>query len=89
MCGGIIGDIMGAFKGKGSSSAPSAPAPAPATPTVDDKAVRDAIDRSRAAEAGSGGRQSTMLTGAGGISIGMEKLQKKKLLGTPSKLGGE
>jgi len=85
MCGGIIGDILGTNR----SSAPSAPAKTPDTPAVDDKAVRDAIDKSRAAEAGASGRESTMLTGAQGVSIGMEKLQKKKLLGTPTKLGGD
>ena len=85
MCGGFIGNLLGMSGGSG----PSAPAPAPETPKVDDKAVRDTIDKQRAAEGGAQGRESTMLTGAQGVSIGMEKLQKKKLLGTPTKLGGE
>ena len=86
MCGGFVGSLLGMNGGGGG---PAAPTPAPETPKVDDKAVKDAIDKQRAAEGGAQGRESTMLTGAQGVSIGMEKLQKKKLLGTPTKLGGE
>lgn len=85
MCGGFVGSLLGMNGGGGAP----APAAAPDTPKVDDKAVRDAVDKQRAAEGGAQGRESTMLTGAQGVSIGMEKLQKKKLLGTPTKLGGE
>jgi len=86
MCGGFIGNMLGMSGGGGGTPAPSK---APDTPKVDDKAVQDAVDKQRSAEGGSSGRESTMLTGAQGVSIGMEKLQKKKLLGTASKLGGE
>lgn len=86
MCGGFIGNMLGMSGGGGGAPAPTK---APDTPKVDDKAVQDAVDKQRSAEGGSSGRESTMLTGAQGVSIGMEKLQKKKLLGTASKLGGE
>jgi hypothetical protein len=86
MCGGFIGNMLG--MGGGGGGAP-APAKTPDTPKVDDKAVQDAVDKQRSAEGGAANRESTMLTGAQGVSIGMEKLQKKKLLGTASKLGGE
>ena len=85
MCGGFVGSLLGMG---GGGSAP-APAKTPEPPKVDDKAVQDAVDKQRAAEGGSQGREATMLTGAQGVSIGMEKLQKKKLLGTATKLGGE
>ena len=86
MCGGFIGNMLG-MSGGGGSPAPAAKAQE--TPKVDDKAVQDAVDKQRSAEGGAQGRESTMLTGAQGVSIGMEKLQKKKLLGTATKLGGE
>lgn len=86
MCGGFIGNMLGLSGGGGSAPAPTK---TPEAPKVDDKAVQDAVDKQRAAEGGSQGRESTMLTGAQGVSIGMEKLQKKKLLGTATKLGGE
>jgi hypothetical protein len=86
MCGGFVGSLLGMNGGGGGAPAPAA---TPDTPKVDDKAVRDAVDKQRSAEGGAQGRESTMLTGAQGVSIGMEKLQKKKLLGTPTKLGGD
>lgn len=86
MCGGFIGNMLG-MSGGGGGPAPAAKAPD--TPKVDDKAVQDAVDKQRSAEGGAANRESTMLTGAQGVSIGMEKLQKKKLLGTATKLGGE
>lgn len=85
MCGGWVGKTLGL-----SSSSPAAPAPAPEAPKTSDKAVSEAVDKVRAQQ-GEGGQQTregTMLTGAQGITVGMEKLQKKKLLGTRSPLGG-
>lgn len=85
MCGGWLGKTLGL-----APSSPAAPAPTPAAPKTSDKAVAEAVDQVRKVE-GEGGQQTregTMLTGAQGISVGMEKLQKKKLLGTRSPLGG-
>jgi hypothetical protein len=51
--------------------------------------VQDAVENVRKVEGeGTQTREGTMLTGAQGISVGMEKLQKKKLLGARSTLGG-
>jgi len=84
MCGGWLGKTLGL-----APSSPAAPAPAPEAPKTSDKAVADAVDQVRKTEGeGTQTREGTMLTGAQGVSIGMEKLQKKKLLGTRSPLGG-
>lgn len=83
MCGGFIGKTLGL-----SPSAPPAVAAAPEAPKTSDKAVQDAVENQRKVEGEAQGREGTMLTGAQGVSIGMEKLQKKKLLGTKSPLGG-
>lgn len=84
MCGGWLGKTLGL-----TSSAPAAPAAAPEAPKTSDKAVADAVDKVRNVEGeGQQTREGTMLTGAQGVSIGMEKLQKKKLLGARSPLGG-
>jgi hypothetical protein len=83
MCGGWLGKTLGL-----SSSGPGTPAPAPEAPKTSDKAVQDAVENQRKVEGEAKGREGTMLTGAQGVSIGMEKLQKKKLLGVKSPLGG-
>lgn len=84
MCGGWLGKTLGL-----SSSGPGTPAPAPEAPKTSDKAVQDAVDKVRNVEGeAQQTREGTMLTGAQGVSIGMEKLQKKKLLGARSPLGG-
>ena len=84
MCGGWLGKTLGL-----TSSGPAAPAPTPEAPKTSDKAVADAVENVRKVEGeGTQTREGTMLTGAQGISVGMEKLQKKKLLGTRSPLGG-
>lgn len=83
MCGGFVGKVLGMSP----SSAPT-PAAAPDAPKTSDKAVSDAVENQRKVEGEAQGREGTMLTGAQGVSIGMEKLQKKKLLGTKSPLGG-
>ena len=84
MCGGWLGKTLGL-----APSAPAAPAAAPEAPKTSDKAVADAVENVRKVEGeGTQTREGTMLTGAQGVSIGMEKLQKKKLLGTRSPLGG-
>lgn len=83
MCGGWVGKTLGL-----SSSGPAAPAPAPAAPTANDKAIDDAVNKQRATEGATQGREGTILSGAQGVSVGMEKLQKKKILGAVSKLGG-
>ena len=84
MCGGFIGKTLGMGGGGG------APAPAPVVeaPKTSDAAVTDAVEKQRKVEGEAAGREATMLTGAQGVSIGMEKLQKKKLLGVRSPLGG-
>lgn len=84
MCGGFVGKTLGMSGGGGAP----APAPAPEAPAAGDKAVQDAVDKQRKVEGEAQGREGTMLTGAQGVSIGMEKLQKKKLLGVKSPLGG-
>lgn len=81
MCGGFIGKTLGLSGG----SAP-APTPAPEAPKTQD--VKEAVQQQRAMEGEAKGREGTMLTGAQGVAVGMEKLQKKKLLGAVSKLGG-
>lgn len=83
MCGGFVGKLLGM-----SSGAAPAVAAAPEAPKTSDKAVQDAVENQRKVEGEAQGREGTMLTGAQGVSIGMEKLQKKKLLGTKSPLGG-
>jgi hypothetical protein len=83
MCGGWVGKQLGL-----APSSPGTPAPAPEAPKTSDKAVQDAVENQRKVEGEAQGREGTMLTGAQGVSIGMEKLQKKKLLGTKSPLGG-
>lgn len=83
MCGGFIGKTLGL-----SSSAPPPAAAAPSAPTANDKAVTDAVEKQRSTEAQSQGREGTILSGAQGVSVGMEKLQKKKILGAVGKLGG-
>jgi hypothetical protein len=84
MCGGFVGKLLGMTP----SAAPAAAA-APEAPKTSDKAVADAVDKVRNIEGeGQQTREGTMLTGAQGVSIGMEKLQKKKLLGARSPLGG-
>jgi hypothetical protein len=84
MCGGWLGKTLGL-----APSSPAAPAPTPEAPKTSDKAVQDAVQNVRKdGEGPEQTREGTMLTGAQGISVGMEKLQKKKLLGTRSPLGG-
>jgi hypothetical protein len=81
MCGGFIGKTLGLSGGGG-----PAPAPTPEAPKATD--VKEAVDQQRKVEGEAKGREGTMLTGAQGVSVGMEKLQKKKLLGAVGKLGG-
>lgn len=83
MCGGWVGKTLGL-----SSSGPAAPAAAPAAPAASDKAIDDAVNKQRSTEQAAQGREGTILSGAQGVSVGMEKLQKKKILGAVSKLGG-
>ena len=84
MCGGWLGKTLGL-----APSSPAAPAPTPEAPKTSDKAVQEAVENVRKVEGeGTQTREGTMLTGAQGISVGMEKLQKKKLLGARSTLGG-
>lgn len=60
---------------------PVKPAPAPAIPTTSDPAANEAAKKARQAELKAGGHQSTILTGALGLSETAEKIKKRTLLG--------
>ena len=85
MCGGWLGKTLGL-----TPKTPPPPAAKPKSPDTSDKAVKEAVQNMRkdGMQAPEQTREGTMLTGAQGVSIGMEKLVKKKLLGSRSPLGG-
>lgn len=98
MCGGgtVVGKILKSIPVVGDVSRAISPDPKPgggggaasSTGAPTTAAVKEAVASQRAMESEAQGRAGTMLTGAQGVSVGMEKLQKKKLLGAVSKLGG-